>query len=88
MKKIVNGIPVELTPAEQIAVQAEWAANDAEQAEYEASFGYKDRRRQEYPSTADQLDLLYEAMKGGEIQKATNWFDTVKSVRDQYPKPA
>lgn len=41
---------------------------------------YADRRRQEYPSIEDQLDILYH--EGIDV-----WRETIKSIKDKYPKP-
>lgn len=43
-------------------------------------------RARAYPAIGDQLDMLYHAMDSGEIQKATEWFNAVKAVKDAYPK--
>lgn len=43
-------------------------------------------RVNEYPSIENQLDMLWHAMDVGEIPKATIWYNTVKSVKNKYPK--
>lgn len=43
-------------------------------------------RGREYPSISEQLDLLWHAMDVGEIPKATLWYNTIKSVKNKYPK--
>lgn len=41
---------------------------------------YRDRRREAYPSIADQLDVLYhEGIEG--------WREIITSVKEQFPKP-
>ena len=42
--------------------------------------GYKDERLKEYPSIADQFDLLYH---GG----YDAWKAVIKSIKEKYPKP-
>jgi hypothetical protein len=49
------------------------------QAEYEAN-QYQRDRAVAYPSTADQLDLLYH-------QGIDGWKAEIKKVKDQFPKP-
>lgn len=42
---------------------------------------YKSKRRLEYPSLADQLDMIYHSGQGGDaFQKA------IKTVKDKFPK--
>lgn len=60
-----NGNPVAYDEA---AVQAEIDAN-----------AYKDKRAKEYPSTADQFDLLYH---GG----YDAWKAAIDAVKNKYPK--
>lgn len=49
---------------------------------------YKKLRRAAYPPVREQLDILYHAMESGEFSMAQIWFDTIKAVKDRYPKPA
>ena len=49
-------------------------------AEYEANQYQRDRASQ-YPSTADQLDLLYH-------QGIEGWKAEIKKVKDAHPKPS
>ena len=43
---------------------------------------YKDRRRLEYPTVVDQLDMIYhDAMNG-----TTTWKDAITAVRVKHPK--
>ncbi len=53
--------------------------------EYEthmASIKYKSDRENEYPSLADQLDMLFWDKKNG----TTEWEDSVQVIKDKYPK--
>ena len=47
---------------------------------YEQDHGYKDDRQAEYPSIVDQLDDIYHNGIDG-------WKETIKAVKDKYPKP-
>ncbi len=49
------------------------------QAEYDAN-QYQRDRASAYPSTADQLDMLYH-------QGIEGWKAEIKKVKDQFPKP-
>ena len=43
--------------------------------------GYQEKRRLEYPSVVDQLDLIYHS--GIDVWKAK-----IKETKDKYPKPS
>ena len=46
-----------------------------------------ENRVDEYPSVGDQLDMLWHAMQLGEVGGGeTEWFKTIQSVKDKYPK--
>ena len=64
------------TPPTEEAIQAKLAEL---QAEYEAN-QYQRDRASAYPSTADQLDMLYH-------QGIDGWKAEIKKVKDQFPKP-
>lgn len=59
----------------QEQLDAAWAAKLAA----DAALAYKAQRAAEYPSIADQLDLLYH----GGIE---GWKAAIKVVKDKYPK--
>ena len=42
--------------------------------------GYKSKRRAEYPSVVDQLDLIYHS-------GVNAWKAKIKETKDKYPKP-
>lgn len=47
---------------------------------------YDENRATEYPPLEDQLDMLYHAMDAGEIPKATQWYNTIRTIKDNNPK--
>lgn len=50
---------------------------------------YDVARRFEYPPTEEQLDMLWHMMDQGAIPgKGSEWYNTIKAIKDQYPKPA
>ncbi len=63
---------IEVTEEEVAALQAAEAAR-------QAALTYADKRRNEYPSFADQFDLLYH---GG----YDAWKAAIQTVKDKYPK--
>jgi len=64
------------TPPTEEEIQAKLAEL---QAEYDA-LQYQRDRASAYPSTADQLDMLYH-------QGVEGWKAEIKKVKDQFPKP-
>ena len=54
--------------------------SDSDIADRIALIEVQENRRKEYPSTADQLDDLYQNGLDG-------WKATVKATKDKYPKP-
>lgn len=48
---------------------------------------YSVKRKKEYPSLGEQLDMLWHAMDTGQIPKAQQFFNSIKQVKDKYPKP-
>jgi rhodanese-related sulfurtransferase len=67
---------VPFTPEEE----AEWDAREAVEMVKFAATAYQNQRAAEYPSFADQFDLLYH---GG----LDAWKSAVQAVKDKYPKP-
>jgi hypothetical protein len=51
------------------------------QAEYEAKQYQRDRQTQ-YPSIADQLDMLY----WDKVNGTENWLNSIESVKNRFPK--
>ncbi len=76
MNKIVDGVVVLMTNAEETARNAEVAAAQAK----EAANDYKVKRAAEYPPIEDQLDEIYH-------NGIDAWKATIKVVKDKYPKP-
>jgi hypothetical protein len=46
---------------------------------------YAQKRAQEYPTIADQLDLLYHDIKAGNLENG-NWIAAIETVKQQFPK--
>ena len=74
MNKIVDGVVVLMTDAEETARNAEVAAAQAK----EAANDYKVKRAAEYPAIEDQLDEIYH-------NGIDAWKATIKVVKDKYP---
>lgn len=47
---------------------------------------YQRIRAQEYPTIADQLDMLYHDIKNGNLNSG-DWIQSIEQVKQQYPKP-
>lgn len=63
----------------QITEEEAQAVREAEQAAVEAALTYAQKRAAEYPSFADQFDLLYH---GG----MDAWKEAIDTVKNKYPK--
>jgi hypothetical protein len=47
---------------------------------------YQKLRNDAYPAVVTQLDMLWHSMDSGEIPKATQFYNTIKTIKDAYPK--
>ena len=62
---------------------------------------YREKRKAEYPEIGEQLDMLWHMLNdygsadkevdlasGDEVgQVINNWYQTIKDIKDKYPKP-
>ena len=47
---------------------------------------YKKQRVENYPNIGDQLDMLWHAIDNGTLNKTSDFYKTIKAVKDAYPK--
>ena len=47
---------------------------------------YGDKRAMAYPQLAEQLDMLWHAIDNGTLDKTSDFYTTLKQVKDTYPK--
>ena len=47
---------------------------------------YKQQRFENYPHVGDQLDMLWHAIDTGTLDKTSDFYTALKSVKDSYPK--
>tara|TARA_R100001086_G_C11812555_1_gene251941 strand:+ start:133 stop:402 length:270 start_codon:yes stop_codon:yes gene_type:complete len=86
MKKMVNGVEVDLTPEEIEefkAREAEHAAKLIEAAKVE----YQVKRKAEYPPIEDIVVALLEAYQEGRPEMLKNIMSKRIEVKKKYPKP-
>jgi len=50
-------------------------------------YQYAYSRCAEYPDGFEQLDMLWHAVNNGQELKSSDWFQSVKAVKEKYPKP-
>lgn len=65
-------------------------AIDAEFARLQNEYTVKEYQRiraTQYPSIANQLDMLWHAMDTGALPKVDSFYDAIKAVKDANPKP-
>jgi hypothetical protein len=48
---------------------------------------YRRQRAREYPTMSDQLDMLWHAIDSGTLDKDSEFYTTLKSIKDNNPKP-
>lgn len=48
---------------------------------------YKGTRQIEYPDIGEQLDMLWHAIDTNTLDKTSDFYNTLKSVKDNNPKP-
>ncbi len=54
-------------------------------SEYESK-EYQRLRLPQYPSITDQLDMLWHAIDSGTLNKTSDFYTTIKAVKDAFPK--
>jgi hypothetical protein len=82
MKKIVNGVEIELSEQEIIEFQERAQAHE----EYLNSLEFRQRQavlQREYPPIGEQLDMLYH----DKINGTNNWETTIAAIKAAHPKP-
>ena len=47
---------------------------------------YKVSRSREYPQITDQLDMLWHAINTNSLNQTSDFYTTIKAVKDKYPK--
>ena len=70
------------TPPTEEAIQAEL---DRFQAEFTAN-QYQRDRQPNYPNLAEQFDLLWHAIDADTLDKTSDFYTTLKAVKDAHPK--
>ena len=75
-------------PITELPTKAELNAKLAEmQAAYdEKNLPYKTNRRKEYPYIFDQIEMLYDDIESGKLDKTGSFYTAIKAVKDKYPK--
>jgi hypothetical protein len=67
-----------------------WKVVDGKLAEHQLERPeptYDAQRRNAYPAISEQLDALWHAMDSGALPKVAAFYDPIKEVKDNYPKP-
>lgn len=55
------------------------------QSEYDAK-EYARKRKVEYPALSEQLDMLWHAIDNGTLNKTSDFYTTLKAVKEKYSK--
>lgn len=85
MKKIVNGVEIELSPEEHAEIVSEWESNRQEFL----GVKYKKQRRANYPDIGDQLDVIWKYLANNHEldEKAKMMYNKILDIKNQFPKP-
>jgi hypothetical protein len=51
-------------------------------------YQYAYERCQNYPDGFEQFDMLWHAINNGTDLKNSEWFKTIKAIKEKYPKPS
>ena len=98
MKKLVNGIIVDMTADEISARQSEEAQALEEKAEYDANqyqrdnepeqSAYAQARKNAYPEIGDQLDMLWHSIDQDPQLKSKyfEFYEAIKAIKVKHPK--
>jgi len=70
-----------------IPSQADQDTCSEEYNAYLTSIAYIAQRVAEYPTTGDQLDLLYHDMTAGKSDKTGQWYTVIAKIKTDNPKP-
>ena len=65
---------------------SELTAANTEAEKLEELHKIRKKRRVEYPSLKEQLDLLYKDLVAGKVDATGEWAKTIKKVKDDNPK--
>lgn len=52
----------------------------------EVVLSYSDARANEYPSVAQQLDMLWHAIDQGTLDKTSSFYTAIADIKSKYPK--
>lgn len=73
-------------PPQTLASIEELHAEVARLEALELSNAYQYTRKTEYPPIADQLDMLWHAIDSGSLDKNSDFYKSLKAVKDANPK--
>jgi len=57
------------------------------QRECKEYYQYAYDRCHEYPDGFEQFDMLWHAINDGTDLKSSDWFQSIKAIKEKYPKP-
>ena len=87
--ELKDGTKFTITTDSVIGVEQKRAMTDEEKIGYDQSVAiqYRTDRLQEYPEIGDQLDMLWHAIDGGTLDKTSDFYNSLKAIKDKHPKP-
>ena len=87
--ELKDGTKFTITTDSVIGVEQKRAMTDEEKIGYDQSVAiqYRTDRLQEYPEIGDQLDMLWHAIDDGTLDKTSDFYTSLKAIKDKHPKP-
>jgi hypothetical protein len=80
--EVITWLDKEQTEPTQAEIEAEVSRIEAE---YDAN-QYQRDRQPNYPDLAEQFDLLWHAIDADTLDKTSDFYTTLKAVKDAHPK--
>lgn len=89
LTEIVDGKVVQLSAADEAAVRAQWAADDAAQTQYNQTQGFLDQRNQAISTQIGSLmTLLFNDITAGTPLLSGTFYAQLVAIDAKFPKPA
>ena len=87
--ELKDGTKFTITTDSVIGVEQKRAMTDKEKTEHDQSVAtqYRGERQVDYPEIGDQLDMLWHAIDGGTLDKTSDFYTSLKAIKDKHPKP-
>ena len=73
-------------PPKPNRIETTWDGSQWVETETSKAVQYQRDRADSYPAIGDQLDMLFHAIDAGKVDKTSDFYKSLKAVKDKYPK--